>query len=165
MAHHSIVCRNYEREPQGEIGGTNHDMASTSLLAVRLSECSVHFTGGTSSNPAVTPSATEKFEDVTVNVNVSGCVTDPQIPFSSVPGLPQDASLSQPVWLFDRQSLNLALQLAASLSSMRGLNGGLNPLGKLRFVAGVDRFRILGGDETQDRGTALTVSQYLTEDV
>jgi translocation and assembly module TamB len=84
-----------------------------------------------------------------------------------VPGLPQDEILARV--LFGSSIGNLstlqAVQLAASLNSLRGSGGGLNPLGKLRSAAGIDRLRILGGDETQGRGTALAVGQYITDDV
>ncbi|WP_375291043.1 translocation/assembly module TamB domain-containing protein [Qipengyuania sp.] len=132
-----------------------------------LNEGRVRFTGGTSIDPVITLVATEDIEDVTVNVNVTGRAMDPQIAFSSVPGLPQDEILSR--ILFGSSIGNLstlqAVQLAASLNSLRGSGGGLNPLGKLRSAAGIDRLRILGGDETQGRGTALAVGQYITDDI
>lgn len=57
------------------------------------------------------------------------------------------------------------MQLAASLNSLRGSSGGLNPLGTLRSATGIDRLRILGSDETNGRGTALAAGQYLTDDI
>ncbi len=132
-----------------------------------LTEGRVRFTGGAQIDPVITLVATEDIEDVTVSVNVSGRAMDPQIAFSSVPGLPQDEILSR--ILFGSSIGNLstlqAVQLAASLNSLRGSGGGLNPLGKLRSAAGVDRLRILGGDETEGRGTALAVGQYITDDI
>ena len=47
-----------------------------------------------------------------------------------------------------------AVQLAASLNTLRGSGGGLNPLGKLRSATGFDRLRILGADEASGRGSA-----------
>ncbi|UVI40284.1 translocation/assembly module TamB domain-containing protein [Qipengyuania spongiae] len=132
-----------------------------------LNEGRVRFTGGAAIDPVITLAASEDIEDVTVTVNVTGRAMDPQIAFSSVPGLPQDEILAR--ILFGSSIGNLstlqAVQLAASLNSLRGSGGGLNPLGKLRSAAGVDRLRILGGDETQGRGTALAVGQYITDDV
>ena len=58
-----------------------------------------------------------------------------------------------------------AVQLASSLNSLRATGGGLNPLGKLRSAAGIDRLRILGADETTGRGTSLAAGQYLTDDI
>jgi translocation and assembly module TamB len=57
------------------------------------------------------------------------------------------------------------VQLAASLNSLRGSGGGLNPLGKLRSATGIDRLRILGSDEASGRGMALAAGQYLTDDI
>ena len=111
--------------------------------------------------------ASEEIEDVTVRVNVTGRAMDPQIAFSSTPGLPQDEILSR--ILFGNSVGNLstiqAVQLAASLNSLRSSGGGLNPLGTLRSATGVDRLRILGGDDATGRGTALAAGQYLTDDI
>ena len=127
----------------------------------------VDFTGGTSIDPVIRLTATEDIEEVTVNVNITGRAYDPQIAFSSVPGLPQDEIVSR--ILFGSSIGNLstiqAVQLAASLNSLRGSGGGLNPLGKLRSATGVDRLRILGPDDTSGRGTALAAGQYLTDDI
>lgn len=132
-----------------------------------LSEGLISFTGGSEINPTVRIVATEDVEDVTVNVNVSGRALDPQIAFSSVPGLPQDEILSR--ILFGSSIGNLstiqAVQLASSLNSLSGSGGGLNPLGKLRSATGIDRLRILGSDEETGRGTAIAAGQYLTDDI
>ncbi len=58
-----------------------------------------------------------------------------------------------------------AVQLAASLNTLRGSGGELNPLGKLRSAAGFDRLRILGADEASGRGTALGIGKYITDDI
>lgn len=127
----------------------------------------VSFTGGETIDPVVRIVATEEVEDITVNVDVSGRAMNPQISFSSVPSLPDDEVLSR--ILFGSSIANLstlqAVQLAASLNSLRGSGGGLNPLGKLRSATGVDRLRILGPDEDNGRGTALAAGQYLTDDI
>lgn len=132
-----------------------------------LIEGRVGFTGGRTFNPTIKLVASEDIEDVTVNVNVTGRAFDPQIAFSSVPGLPQDEIMSR--ILFGSSVGNLsaiqAVQLAASLNSLRGSGGGLNPLGKLRGATGIDRLRILGSDEKTGRGTALAAGQYLTDDI
>ncbi|MEN3971686.1 translocation/assembly module TamB domain-containing protein [Sphingomicrobium sp. XHP0235] len=132
-----------------------------------LAEGRVGFTGGRSIDPTIDLVASEEIDDVTVNVNVSGRATNPQISFASTPGLPQDEILSR--ILFGNSVGNLSaiqsVQLAASLNSLRGSGGGLNPLGKLRSATGIDRLRILGGDETTGRGTALAAGQYITDDI
>ena len=101
-------------------------------------------------------------------MNVTGSASNPQVSFSSTPGLPQDEILSR--ILFGSSVGNLsaiqAVQLAASFNSLRGSGGGgLNPLGKLRAVAGIDRLRVLGPDDTTGRGTALAAGKYITKNI
>jgi translocation and assembly module TamB len=142
----------------------NLDFAGRSF---ELVQGRVQFTGGPTIDPTVAMQATDDVEDVTVNVNVAGRASNPQITFTSVPGLPQDEIMARV--LFGSSIANLsaiqAVQLASSLNSLRGSGGGLNPLGKLRSAAGIDRLRILGADETTGRGTALAAGQYITDDI
>ena len=132
-----------------------------------LREGRVRFNGGTATDAIVALQAEEDIEDVAVTVNVAGSATDPKISFSSSPGLPQDEILSR--ILFGSSVGNLsaiqAVQLAASLNTLRGSGGGLNPLGKLRSVAGFDRLRILGPDDASGRGTALAAGRYIGDDI
>ncbi len=132
-----------------------------------LQEGRVQFLGGLTLDPTIRLVASEDIEDVRVNVNVTGQAFNPQIAFTSTPGLPQDEIVSR--ILFGSSVGNLsaiqAVQLAASLNSLRGTGGGLNPLGKLRSATGIDRLRILGADEASGRGTALAAGQYITDDI
>ncbi|MXO67171.1 hypothetical protein GRI91_15505 [Altererythrobacter endophyticus] len=132
-----------------------------------LEEGRVSFTGGATIDPTIDMRASDDIDDVTVNVSVSGRAMDPQIAFSSSPGLPQDEIVSR--ILFGSSVGNLsamqAVQLAASLNSLRGSGGGLNPMGKLRSATGIDRLRILGSDDKTGRGTSLAAGQYLTDDI
>ncbi len=133
-----------------------------------LDDGEVTFTGGNTIDPVIDLSASDDIDDVSVTVNVTGRAMDPQVTFSSTPGLPQDEIVSR--ILFGSSVGNLstiqAVQLAASLNSLRGSGGGgLNPLGTLRSATGVDRLRILGGDESTGRGTALAAGQYITDDI
>jgi translocation and assembly module TamB len=132
-----------------------------------LTEGKVSFTGGRTLDPTITLVASADVEDVLVNVNVRGRAFNPQIAFSSTPGLPQDEIMSR--ILFGSSVGNLsaiqAVQLAASLNSLRGTGGGLNPLGKLRSATGFDRLRIVGPDQDTGQGTALAAGKYLTDDI
>ena len=133
----------------------------------KLQEGRIRFAGGGTGDATITLSATETIEDVEVTVNVTGSATDPRVTFSSSPGLPQDEILSR--ILFGNSVGNLsaiqAVQLAASLNTLRGSGGGLNPLGKLRAATGVDRLRILGPDDTTGRGAALAAGKYISDDI
>jgi translocation and assembly module TamB len=133
-----------------------------------LREGTIRFPGGSTEDARIALRAEETIDDVDVTVNVAGSTTDPRITFSSSPGLPQDEIVSRILFgnSVGQLSAIQAVQLAASLNTLRGSGGGgLNPLGKLRQVAGVDRLRILGADDTEGRGTALAAGKYLSDDI
>lgn len=132
-----------------------------------LREGRIRFLGGGTESATISLSGTETIEDVDVTLNVSGSVADPQIAFSSTPGLPQDEIMARVLFGDSIGSLSTlqAVQLAASLNTLRGSGGGLNPLGKLRSAAGFDRLRILGADQASGRGTALGIGKYITNDI
>jgi len=132
-----------------------------------LEEGRVTFPTGDAFDPTIRLLATDTIETVTVNINVSGRAQNPQITFSSTPGLPQDEIVSRILFGDSVTSLSplQAVQLAASLNSLRGGSGGLSPLGALRSATGIDRLRILGPDDTVGRGTALAAGQYISKDI
>ncbi|GAA4033404.1 hypothetical protein GCM10022281_11500 [Sphingomonas rosea] len=154
-----------------QVSGTINLVRGTLGFAGRsfaLQEGQVRFNGGSASDATVQLSATETIEDVEVSVNVTGNALDPKITFSSSPGLPQDEIVSRILFgnSVGQLSAIQAVQLAASLNTLRGSGGGgLNPLGKLRQVAGIDRLRILGADDTIGRGTALAAGKYIGDDI
>lgn len=132
-----------------------------------LEEGRLRFNGGSATNPELNLRASGEAGDVTVNIVVSGTGENPDIAFSSTPSLPQDEVMAR--ILFGNSIGELtpiqAVQLAASLNSLRGGSGGLNPLGVLQSASGIDRLRILGADEDTGRGTSLAVGQYISNDV
>lgn len=132
-----------------------------------LEEGRLRFNGGSATNPVINLRASGEAGDVTVNIAVSGTGENPDIAFTSTPSLPQDEVMAR--ILFGNSIGELtpiqAVQLAASLNSLRGGSGGLNPLGVLQSASGVDRLRILGADEDTGRGTSLAVGQYISNDV
>jgi translocation and assembly module TamB len=123
------------------------------------------FQGGT--NPVLNIRATGNAGDTQITIVIGGRAQNPQISFSSTPQLPQDELLSRALFGESVASISAiqAVQLAAALNSLRGGGGGLNPLGKLRSVAGIDRLRILGADETTGRGTAVAAGTYISNRV
>ncbi|WP_420607604.1 translocation/assembly module TamB domain-containing protein [Novosphingopyxis sp.] len=132
-----------------------------------LTEGLITFSGGALTNPTIKIAAQSDVDGVTAILNVTGRAQNPQIAFTSTPALPQDEIISR--ILFGSSVANLsaiqAVQLASSLNSLRGGGGGFNPLGELQAATGIDRLRILGGDEATGRGTALAAGKYLTDDV
>jgi len=133
----------------------------------KLTKGTIRFEGGSDIDPELDLTATENIEELAVSIDIGGRASDPRITFSSVPSLPQDEIFSR--ILFGRSIANLsalqAVQLAASLNSLRGSGKGLDPLGKLRSVAGIDRLRIVAADETTGQGTAIAAGQYLTDNI
>lgn len=127
----------------------------------------IRFDGGSPIDPRITLRAEEDVDGVTVVLNVTGQSSNPQIAFSSTPGLPQEEIVSR--ILFGRTAANLsslqAIQLAASLNTLRGGSGGFNPLDTLRAATGIDRLRVLGEDDTTGRGTAIAAGKYITDDI
>jgi translocation and assembly module TamB len=127
----------------------------------------VAFTGDQPVNPRINVAATGDVGDVSITMGVTGTAFDPQIRFSSSPALPQDEIMARLLFggsVTELSALQL-VQLGASLNSLRGGGGGLNPLGKLRSATGAARLRVLGGDEATGRGTALAAGFYLGNDV
>ncbi|PZQ22465.1 MAG: hypothetical protein DI569_08365 [Sphingopyxis macrogoltabida] len=132
-----------------------------------LEEGRVTFPTGDAYDPSIQLLASDTIETVTVNVNVAGRAMNPQITFSSVPGLPQDEIVSRILFGDSITTLSplQAVQLASSLNALRGGGGGLNPLGALRSATGIDRLRVLGPDDAAGRGTALAAGQYISKDI
>jgi translocation and assembly module TamB len=127
----------------------------------------IAFTGARPPNPRIDIVASADIRDVTVNINVSGSANNPQIAFTSNPGLPQDEIMARILFGGSVTEISAiqAVQLASSLNALRGGGGGLNPLGKLRSAGGFDRLRILGADDTTGRGTAIAAGFYLSDDI
>ncbi len=127
----------------------------------------IDFTGSRPPNPLLDLVASTEIEDVEVAVTLSGTASNPQIAFASSPSLPQDEVVSRILFGSSVSEISAlqAVQLAASLNTLRGSSGGLNPLGQLRSATGIDRIRILGADETTGRGTAVAAGMYLSDDI
>ncbi|WP_293846129.1 translocation/assembly module TamB domain-containing protein [Sphingopyxis sp.] len=85
-----------------------------------LQEGRVTFPTGDAYDPAIRLLASDTIETVTVNVAVSGRASNPQIAFSSVPGLPQDEIVSRILFGDSITSLSplQAVQLASSLNTL-----------------------------------------------
>ena len=127
----------------------------------------IAFTGARPPDPRLDIVASADIKDVTVNINVSGSANNPQIAFTSNPGLPQDEIMARILFGGSVTEISAlqAVQLATSLNSLRGGGGGLNPMGKLRSAGGLSRLRVLGADETTGRGTSVAAGFYLSRKV
>jgi translocation and assembly module TamB len=132
-----------------------------------LQEGRVTFPTGEAFDPAIRLLASDTIETVTVSISVTGRASNPQIAFSSVPGLPQDEIVSRILFGDSITTLSplQAVQLASSLNTLSSGGGGLSPLGALQSATGIDRLRVLGPDDTVGRGAALAAGQYITKDI
>lgn len=132
-----------------------------------VEEGNIFFTGARPPNPQISVRATSDIDGVEVAVNIDGSSANPRIAFSSTPGLPQDEIVSRILFGSSITEISAlqAVQVAASLSTLSGGGGGLNPLGQLRAATGIDRLRILGADDTTGRGTAVAAGMYLSDDI
>ena len=127
----------------------------------------VAFTGAQPINPRLNIAASGEVKDVTITINIGGSALNPQIAFTSSPALPQDEIMARLLFggsVTELSALQL-VQLGASLNTLRGGGGGLNPLGKLRSATGAARLRILGADEATGRGSALAAGFYLCNNI
>ncbi|MEP7221142.1 MAG: translocation/assembly module TamB domain-containing protein [Novosphingobium sp.] len=161
------------------VGGTSHAPIVTGRADIvrgtysfsgkrfELTRGTVRFQGGPMNDPELSISASATVDDLTATLAIEGSAQHPRVSFGSVPSLPQDEVVSR--LLFGQSVTSLStfqvVQLAASLNSLRGGSGGLDPLGKLRAASGIDRLRILGADATTGRGTALAAGKYITDDI
>ena len=132
-----------------------------------LSRGAIHLNGSSPPNPVLDLEATTVVEGTTLTIDIGGSATNPQITFGSTPSLPQDEVLSR--LLFGSSVAQIsplqAVQLAAAINSLRGSGGGLNPLGKLRKVAGLDRLRFYGADKTSGRGPSVGAGKYISSNI
>ncbi len=133
----------------------------------RLDSGRASFSGDRPPNPRIDLAATSDIEGVEVGINVSGAANNPQIAFTSSPSLPQDEVVSRILFGSSVTQISAlqAVQLAASLNSLRGGSGGLNPLGRLRSATGIDRLRLVEADRATGRGTAVAAGMYLSDDI
>jgi len=133
----------------------------------RLTQGHVVFPGDRPPNPQIDLSATSDIEGVQVGIVVTGRSNNPQIAFTSSPGLPQDEIVSRILFGSSVTQISAlqAVQLAASLNELRGSSGGLNPLGRLRSATGIDRLRLVEADTATGRGTAVAAGMYLSDDI
>ncbi len=162
------------------IGGTSANPVITGGLDIvkgaysfagkrfEITKGQIRFRGGALTDPSINISATTTANGITAIINITGTGEHPQISFTSSPVLAQDEVLSRLLFGTNPENLSAteAIQLAAALNSLRGSGGGgLNPVGKLRSITGLDRLRIVGADQAIGQGTSLAAGKYITKNV
>lgn len=107
--------------------------------------------------------ATRDTADLTAYLRLEGTARDPEVSFTSDPGLPEDEILPQ--ILFGRSVEDLsaleAAQLAASLAALSGRTS-LDLVDAARAAAGLDRFNVR---QDEDGGFLVAGGVYLTRSV
>ncbi len=107
--------------------------------------------------------ATRDTADLTAYLNLTGTAREPEVSFTSNPGLPEDEILPQV--LFGRSVADLsaleAAQLAASLAALSG-QASLDLVDAARAAAGLDRFNVR---QDENGGFLVAGGVYLTRDV
>ncbi len=109
--------------------------------------------------------STELEDDITAHILITGRATDPKLEFAATPSLPEDEVLSR--ILFGQDPTNIsafqAVQLAQTLRRFSGKGGGgIDLLGKVRDVTGLDDIRVEGvGTENATVGAG----KYITDKV
>jgi translocation and assembly module TamB len=123
----------------------------------------INFRGESPPNPALDIAASANLTDLNATINVRGTGLAPEISFTSTPALPEDELLAR--LLFGSSITDIsapeAVQLAAALASLRG-GGGLDPINALRGAIGLDRLRIVEGNQTLGQGTSIAAGKYIT---
>ncbi len=123
----------------------------------------INFRGESPPNPALDIAASANLSDLNATINVRGTGLAPEISFTSTPALPEDELLAR--LLFGSSITDIsapeAVQLAAALASLRG-GGGLDPINALRGAIGLDRLRIVEGNQTLGQGTSIAAGKYIT---
>ncbi|API61011.1 hypothetical protein BSL82_07315 [Tardibacter chloracetimidivorans] len=159
-----------------QIGGDTNQMAiSGTANLVRgayefagkrfeLTRGQIRFTGEYPPDPTLDIAAEANVQGLSATIRVTGTGLRPEITFASIPALPEDEVLSR--LLFGTSVANLsapeALQLAAAAASLRsgGRSAG-NPLNKLGRAIGVDRIRVLPGNDQTGQGTTVAAGKYI----
>lgn len=150
------------------IGDVRSIRGSYSFAGRRLSlgDSVIHFGGSSPPDPTLNITASDEVNGVTATINIGGTAKNPQISFTSTPGLPEDEVLSQLLFGSSQPSLSplQALQLASSLNALRG-GHGLNPLAKLSRGAGLQNLRIVGPNAATGQGPGLGAGKYITDKI
>ena len=107
--------------------------------------------------------ATATSEGFTASVRIDGTARQPQLSFASIPPLPEDEVLAR--LLFGSSVADLsapeALQLASAIGGLRGGTGGLDPLGRIQRISGIDRIRLTGSDSETGMGTGIAIGERI----
>lgn len=141
---------------RGTLGLLNKDLT--------LDETEILFQGRTPINPDLSVRAVHDDKDLRAVVRVDGTMQQPKFELTSTPSLPRDEILARMLFGKSRGKLSAleAAQLAAALNELRSGGSGVDVLGTLRSVAGLDRLSV---GSTEEGGAELEAGRYFTDNV
>lgn len=128
----------------------------------------ITFNGAPLDSSLLIEASTTTTDGVTANITITGTAARPEIAFGSTPALPDDEILARLLFGASVADLSLpeAIQLASAVATLQGGgSGGLDPIGRARRAAGIDRLRIVGDGLTPGMGTTLVIGQRLSRDI
>jgi autotransporter translocation and assembly factor TamB len=128
-----------------------------------ISRANLRFQGTVPPSPYLDILAETDAGSIRAQVIITGPAQEPNLSFSSVPSLPEDEILAQILFGRDTSTISpfQAIQLAGTIRRFSGHGDGLDPLGALRQMSGLDDLRIEGGGDNVTVGAG----KYLTDKV
>lgn len=132
----------------------------------RIESSSLAFTGGRKIDPELDIRSVHEGRELTVNLLLTGPISNPDLSLSSNPPLPEDEILARA--LFGKSAGQLtaveAVQLAAAVGELTTRSSGPGVLARLREAVGVDVLRF-GSVETAEgeQATTFEAGRYFTE--
>lgn len=128
-----------------------------------LRDSTIQFDGGAKIDPILGIRGEHRAREVTVVARLVGRASDPALELASTPPMPRDEILSHVLFGKSRGRLTAVegAQLAAALSELSGGGAGLDVLGTLRRMAGVDVLQVDAGDGDP----SVRAGKYVTDRV
>ena len=130
-----------------------------------IAHANMNFSGTIPPSPAMDILAETQAGDIKAQIAITGNLMKPEFGFSSVPARPQDEVLSHILFgkNMDKITPLQAAQIAQTIRRFSGQGGGgIDPLGLVRNVTGLDDIRV---DTDENGGATLGAGKYLTDKV
>jgi translocation and assembly module TamB len=127
-----------------------------------VKDSKITFSGAQPPNPILDIEGVYTTDDLTVTAAFSGPASDAKLTLSSDPSMPQDEILSHVLFGKSKGGLTPveAVQLANAASQLSG-GKGLDVIGSIRNMLGVDVFRVDSGEN----GPSVKVGKYIADGV
>lgn len=127
----------------------------------------ITFNGAPLDSSLAIEASTTTGDGVRAFISIGGTARRPEIAFRSSPSLPDDEILARLLFGASVADLSLpeAIQLASAIATLRGGGGGLDPIGRVRRAAGIDRLRIQAEGMTPGMSTTLVIGQRLSRNL